>query len=390
MKKRHRAITIKSLLIALLAVAVVVKFTGYVGVARGATVTTFSDTLTTSIPSVVANHTIAWDVVDATGIAANDVFTINFADTFDTATGPITENDIDIEDDGTDKTTAADCTGAEEFGVAINTSTDVITFTACTELTTIAQTSVVTVKIGTNADNSGTGTQQIINPTAGSLTISLAGTSGYTDSGEIQVAILAGVDVSATVSAALDVSVAGLNTGSVNSAVIDETDTSATAITFGTLTVNTHRIAAQTVTVSTNASEGYTTAIRWTTGSGSDDGLDSNTNNCDGFTASTATNASPQAWAAGTNPTGSAANVDTCWFGYTTEDSALGVGTAARFTTGGGDKWAPFSSTAYEVIYTANAVSAQATNIGYKVEVNGIQPQGTYTGTTEFITTAIF
>lgn len=386
--KKNRSL--KGLMAVLLVFATIVQFTGYTGIARGATVTTFSDTLTTSIPSVVANHTISWDLVDATGIAANDVFTIDFADGFDTLTGPITEDSVDFEDDGTDKTTAADCTGTEDFGVAINTTTDVITFTACTELTTVATGSVVTVKVGTNATGSGTGTAQIVNPAAGSYTITLANTTGYTDTGEIQVAVLASVAVSATVSASLSASVAGLNSGSVNVAAIDETDTSATTITFGTLTVNTHRIAAQTVTVSTNAAEGYTTAIRWIDGTTTTNGLTSSGNNCDGFTASAATNASPQAWAAGTNPTGSTANVDTCWFGYTTEDATLGTGTVARFTTGGGDKWAPFSTVAAEVAYDSVPVNAQATNVGYKIEANALQPTGTYTGTTEFITTAIF
>ena len=162
-----------------------------------ATATTFSDSLSDSRPSTVSNHTIVWDVVDSSGIQADDVFTLTFAANFDTAS--IVEDDVDIADDGVDKTTATDCTGSEEFGVAM--AGDVLTITACTELTTIAAASVVTVEIGTNATASGTGSHQITNPTADSYTISLADTTGYTDTGEIQVAVIAGVTTTLDISA---------------------------------------------------------------------------------------------------------------------------------------------------------------------------------------------
>ncbi len=350
-----------------------------------ATVTTFSDSLSDSRPSTVSNHTIVWDVVDATGIQADDVFTLTFAANFDTAS--IVEDDVDIADDGSDKTTAADCSGTEEFGVAM--AGDVLTITACTELTTIEAASVVTIEIGTNATANGTGSHQITNPTAGSYTIALADTTGYTDTGEIQVAVIAGVTTSLNVSASLSVTVSAVNSAdTVNSATTSVTSTAST-MPFGTMTVNSDKVGAHSISVSTNAAEGYTVGIRWL-GTGTNDGLASGSNNCDGFTNDTATNADPKAWAAGTNPSGVAANTNTCWYGYTTEDTALGTGTADRFTSSGGDKWAPFSSTPYEVIYSSGPVNAEATKVGHKVEANAMQPQGSYTGTVEYIATAVF
>lgn len=351
----------------------------------GATATTFKDTLTESRPSTVANHTIVWDVVDATGIQAGDSFIITLASGFTDSS--ITEDDVDVTDDSTDITTAADCSGSEKMSV--ENSSHVLTFTGCAgDGLNIAASSVVTIKIGTNATENGTGSNQITNPSAGSYTISMAGT-GYTDSAELQVAVIAGVTTSLAVSASLSVTIAAVDASqSINGATTGIT-TTATTIPFGTMTVNADKIGAQTVTVSTNAAEGYTTSIHWF-GTGTNDGLTSGSNNIDGFTNATATNGDPKAWVAGTNPSGTGANVNTGWYGYTTEDATLGTGTVDRFTSSGGDKWAPFSLTPYEVAYTDAPVNAEATKIGYKVEVNALQPQGSYSGTTEYITTPIF
>ena len=350
-----------------------------------ATVTTFSDSLSDSRPSTDSDHNISWDVIDASGIEADDVFTLTFATDFDTAS--ITEDDIDIADDGVDKTTATDCSGSEDFGVAM--TNDVLTFTACTELVTIAADSVVTVEIGANATASGTGSNQITNPTAGSYTITLADTTGYTDTGEIQVAVIAGVTTTLDISASLSVTVNAVNSAdTVNGASTSITSTSST-MPFETMTVNNDKVGAHSIQVSTNAAEGYTVGVRWL-GSGTNDGLTSGSNNCDGFAYDSATNADPKAWVAGTNPSGGTANTNTCWYGYTTEDSTLGTGTVDRFTSSGGDKWAPFSSTAYEVIYSNGPVNAESTKVGHKVEANSMQPQGSYTGIVEYIATAVF
>lgn len=352
---------------------------------RAATVTTFSDTLSDSRPSLAVDHTISWDVVDAGGFVAGDSFAITFASGFDTSA--ITEDDVDIEDDGVDITTAADCSGSDVASVAM--ANDVLTVTAC-EGDGANITGILTVKIGTNAAESGTGANQITSPAAGSYTVSMAGT-GYTDSGEIQVAVIPGVTTSLAVSASLSVTVAGLaSSEAVNGATTTiDASSDATSIPFGTMVVNTAKVAGQTVTVSTNAAEGYTTAIRWF-GTGTNDGLTSGSNNIDGFTNDTATNADPKAWADSTNPSGTAANTNTGWYGYTTNDATLGTGTADRFTSSGGNKWAPFSATPAEIAYDNAPVNAQATSIGYRVEVNALQPQGSYTGVTEYITTASF
>ena len=248
---------------------------------------------------------------------------------------------------------------------------------------------MVKVKVGTNATWSGTGSHQITSPTAGSYTITLANTTGYTDTGELQVAIVAGITTTLAVSASLSVTVSLVASSEAVNGATTSVESTATTMPFGVMTVNNDKVGAHSIAVSTNASEGYTVLTKWL-GTGESDGLTSSSNNCDGFGYNSATNASPQAWAAGTNPSGSSANVDTCWYGYTTADTALGTGTADRFTSSGGNKWAPFDSTAYEVIYSSGPVNAESTLVGHKVEVNAMQPQGSYTGTVEYIATAVF
>jgi hypothetical protein len=355
--------------------------------ARATTATSFSDTLSDSRPSTAVNQTILWTVVDSTGIQAttSDSFAITFDSNF--TDSAITEDDVDIADDGADITTAADCSGSEKMSVA--NSSHVLTFTACSgDGLAVASGSVMTLKIGTNATQNGTGSHQITNPTAGFYTISLAGTN-YTDSGAVQVAIITGVTTTASVSSSLSVTVGAIGSSqSVNGATTNIIST-ATTMPFAALTVATPKIGAHSLTISTNAAGGYTALIRAVTGSGYTNILADSSNNVDGFrgTAGTATNAAPLTWG---SPTGSSANVDTGWYGYTTDDSSLGTGTPARFTSSGGNKWAPFSDTGYEVAYNSAPVSSEVTNVGHEIEVNGLQPQGSYTGTIEYIVTAIF
>ena len=348
---------------------------------QAVTVALYSDTLSDSRPSLPSNHTISWTAGDA--ITDGDVVTLTFASTF--VTDSIVVGDIDFAASTKGEITlAANCAAADMMSAVM--AADVLTFTTCaTDFgAAIGAGETVTVEIGTNAS---TGSNQITNPAASTPSIVLSG-SGYTGSGSAVVAIIAGVTTTATVSASLSVALTGNNSGSVNGAAIDVTTTSATDITFDSLAVGTPSVASQTITVSTNADGGYTSTIRKISGTTTIDVLNDASNNCDGFIGTgAATNTAPETWL---EPTGGTANTDTCWYGYTTEDSSLGTGTAARFTSAGGNKWAPFHTSAYEVAYYADPISSQATKIGYEIEYNALQLPGTYSGITEFITTAIF
>jgi hypothetical protein len=192
------------------------------------------------------------------------------------------------------------------------------------------------------------------------------------------------IAVSATVDPTLTFTVASVNSGgTVNGATTTVTSTT-TTVPFSTLTSNTPAISAQDLTVTTNASNGYTiTASHSATTSGAP--LQSGAgDNIDAFSG---TNASPTTWSV---PAGGTANTNTGYFGYTTNDSTLCTGTAARFTSSGGNKWSGTTTLGQEVACSAAGVSSETTRIGYQAEINDIQPAGAYSGTVILIATPTY
>lgn len=203
------------------------------------------------------------------------------------------------------------------------------------------------------------------------------------DSASVAFAILTStsIAVSASVDSTFTFSVAAVNTGSVNGASIDITSTTANTIPFGTLSTGVPKIAAHDLSVVSNSNNGYTVTVKAT----ASPPLVDSTNNIDEFTG---TNATPTTWS---SPAGSAASVNTGFFGYTTNDASLGTGTATRFTSSGGNKWAGTTTSPLEVAYSATGVSsADVTRVGWQAEVNGLQPAGAYSGTVVLVATPTY
>jgi len=145
-----------------------------VGLVGAANLDDVSDTVSRHAPSTAANHIVEFDT--PTGAAMGTDMILTFSTAFDTSS--ITENDVDVEEDGVDLTTAADCTGLEEASVVM--AGDALTITICPgDGGTIDPNDTVTVEIGTIATASGTGTNQIINPpTVGTYPVGITGTFG--------------------------------------------------------------------------------------------------------------------------------------------------------------------------------------------------------------------
>jgi hypothetical protein len=202
------------------------------------------------------------------------------------------------------------------------------------------------------------------------------------DNGVAAAAILTttSIAVTATVDSTFTFTVAGVASGgTVNSATTDIT-TTANTIPFGVLNTADPNIGAHDLTVVTNASGGYTITVRGTT----NPVLVSGSNNIDEFSG---TNASPTTWSA---PAGVAASVNTGLFGYSTNDATLGTGTAARFTTGGGNRWAGTTTSPLEVAFNAAAVTTETTRVGWQAEINSLQPFGSYAGTVILVATPTY
>ncbi len=184
-------VTRNILLVAVLTTAILVGASH----ASAATLTAGNNYPSTLQSSQQANHLTVFTT--PTGVAEGETFTITFASAFDTSS--ITEDDVDIADDGIDLTTGATCASTEQASVSI--ASDMVTITICAgDGGAIAAASQVTVEIGTNANSSGIGTNQVTNPTGiGTYFVTIAGT--FSDRGSIALPI--GGDDSLAVSASI-------------------------------------------------------------------------------------------------------------------------------------------------------------------------------------------
>jgi hypothetical protein len=212
--------------------------------------TSVSDTLSRIQVSEDADHSI--EFVTPTGVdASTDTIVLTFddsGDAFDLSSVAYGDIDLAVDDDGgcdgtwTDKTLAGSA-GAGEWGVDVNTTTDVITLTAPTDATTgeITAGRCVQIEIGTNADS---GSNAINNPASpGTYTVDIAGTFGDTGSFALNIVSDDQIDISASVDPTLDVTIGS------NSCAL------------GTLSASYIETCTYDVTVSTNATSGYVATI---------------------------------------------------------------------------------------------------------------------------------
>ncbi|MBI4599277.1 carboxypeptidase regulatory-like domain-containing protein [Candidatus Uhrbacteria bacterium] len=163
---------------------------------RAATVTSANDVPTSLEAGANANHAVVFTT--GTGAVEGSTIRLTFAPGFDLSN--IVEDDADISANGIARTTAPTCAGAEQLSVAVAGNT--VTFTVCAgDGGAITAGSEVTIDIGTQATDSGIGTNQIVNPeNAGTYFVSIAGTFG--DSGSIALPITS--DGAVAVSAEVD------------------------------------------------------------------------------------------------------------------------------------------------------------------------------------------
>lgn len=229
-------------------------------VSNAATVTSANDYPASLETSAEADHELVFTTPG--GAAEGETITIGFASEFDTAT--ITEDDVDVEDDGVDLTTAADCAGAEQASVAM--AGDTLTIAICAgDGGAIAAASEVTVKIGTNATASGVGANQVVNPPAvGTYYVSVAGTFG--DSGSIALPML----VAGSVSVSGIVLDGGGSGGGGGGSCGDSTEPTISSIVVSGVTTD-------SATVSWDTNEGATSAVDYGTTDSYEIGTESDT-----------------------------------------------------------------------------------------------------------------
>jgi hypothetical protein len=340
--------------------------------AAAANVTEFSNTLSDSAPSVGSNQTLAFTLPSE--LAAGEAITLTYPAGFSDI-GSIVPADVDVALDGTDATVAASPSGTTwGFGV----SGQVLTFTNGTAA--VATGTEVTIEVGTNATDGSTGTNQITNPAAGSYAINL--TAGSDDSGETRVSIVDRVVVTATVDTIFNFEIGGLG---IDTKTADSPTTTVvttpTSIPFGELAPETDVSGAQSLTVETNAANGFVVTVatdqQLTSANGAD--IDSF---ADGTYVST-----PQSWS---DPGGSTTD-ENQWghWGLTSTDTT----TTLDFNSG--ESFVAASTTPVEVMRhtgpTDGSGEAGVTNVFYQVNISPLQEAADdYTATLTYVATPVF
>lgn len=148
----------------------------------------------------------------------------------------------------------------------------------------------------------------------------------------------------------------------------------ATSMGFGSLAVGDGNlnIAAQTITVTTNASGGYTATVQ------QDGNL--RTSGSDSIPVVSGTNATPSAFDTG---------VVNGFFGYHTTDGTLCTGTTGRFGSDN-DLYAALSLTPYEIACSSGPVTGEVTSLVYKLNIGTLQEAGNYQNVITYIATATY
>jgi hypothetical protein len=347
--------------------------------AEAASVTSLSDTLSDSAPAVGSDHTISF--VTPTGIANGSTIVVDFSEG-PFVVGSVDFTDIDVFDDATSLSVAANCAGiGDETGASFSGTTLTIEFCAG-DGASIPTLGTTTIMIGLNAAG---GNAQLTNPAVGSYEINL--TAGASDVGSTRVAIIAPVVVTAAVDTSFTFTVAGLGGGTTVNGLLTTGTSTATTIPFGSLTANTASSVAQRLSVSTNASYGFAVTVQTDQQLTSSSGAD-----IDGFLDGAYSN-TPIGWAA---PTQSISDEDT-WghWGLTSNDETFGL--TDPFDVGGaGELFVSASTTPVQVFRHSGPSDGTTQNIGradvaYQVEVSALQEAGTdYTATLTYVATPVF
>jgi hypothetical protein len=321
-----------------------------------ASLTALSDTQSTIKAATASNHDITFTT--PTGVASGQTIILTW-DNSTSVNASLDFNDIDVLDDGVNVTLAGSPSGAT-WG-AVRTSATVITLTNGN--VAVAGGSVVRIKIGTNASSGATGTHQITNGSAGTTSLAITGT--FTDTGTISTPIISDdvVNVTATVNQ------------TISFAVSDNT------IGFGTLTTanaryatgdtngTTSDTAAHTLTVSTNAANGYSITLQGAT-------LTSGSNSIDaiGATSAASSPASEQ-------------------FGiYATKSGGVNATITTRYSDNATPKFA-YNATALASDTLSTGTSATNTetySIHYIANIAGTTEAGSYTTNITYVGTGNF
>jgi hypothetical protein len=173
-------------------------------------------------------------------------------------------------------------------------------------------------------------------------------------------------------STSLTFTIDGVDADTTIAGVTTDATTTASAVDFGSLPIDSDVEVAQQLTIDTNAAQGYQ-VFKFV----DQQMLNSYADQIDPISG---TNPSPVAWATGC--TGGAASCS----GYHTTDATL-EGGSARFSPD--DSYAAFNTSLDEIMYSSVAAT-DVENVIFRLKVSGLQPAGDYTSTVTYIAVPTF
>lgn len=363
----------------LVACAVVVSTVGIYNTAQAANLTSVSNTLTDSAPSVLSGHTFAFTVppvIDGgTAIAPGDTTTITFPAAF-TGVTDVVDGDVTVT------VAAADVSGAATVDGATATE---VTITGIT----VAAGEEVVVAI---ADTRITNPAKVLAEGVGdSYEFSIANGN---DSGNTRAVIIDNVIVTAQVATSFEFEVRPVATSTTVAGEATDVATASTSIPFGELVAGTDVYAAQQLSVTTNAINGYVVTVEKDAALQSSTGADIDT-----FVEGSDLTV-PGAWA---SPVAVLGTEDTYGhWGMTTEDGDVNDTTYTAIDAA--DEFVAVLDTPRAVMGHTGVCDGVATGagdatdddeclteVGYKIEITSLQEAGDdYTATLTYIATPTF
>jgi len=350
---------------------------------RADALTSVSALLENSGSGDASDYTISFTT--PTGIPADDsTITISFPAGFTISS--IDETEVDLAYSGGDHTDAIDCAqgGNEEMGVSIS-SQDLVLQICNGDGGGISAAGSVVIEIGVLSSEAGT--DQITNHATESEYAISIDVDSSADTGDAMIAIIDDITASVTVDEVLSFAVAGQSAAQCQDVANSDAEianSTATTVPFATPTVENFIDTCQELTITTNATNGYSVTIA------EDDQLTSPESEviADGTCDSGCDDSTAAVWAVNTNN----------GFGYCLID-VTGGDKSTDFDTYPCDNGTPYfktipsdgdSDTPEVVMTNTGAVSGSVIDVGYRISISGIQEPGAYTNEIWYVATPTY
>jgi len=194
--------------------------------------------------------------------------------------------------------------------------------------------------------------------------------SGAVDNAAVEFISTNGSQLSLSVDPSLSFTVNAVGSGQACDSTSSTQASTSTTISFGSVNSGSNGIVCQDLAAATNAAGGYTIYARYT---------GAPTSGINTIPDHSGTNASPTAFS----------SPGTAGYGYSTNDSSLGTGTADRFTnpTQG---WAAMTTSNAEIAYESTGVIGTTYRIGHQAGVAVTTPGGIYQTTIIYTCTPVY